>query len=80
MLSTIKVKTWGKDQGDFVLINEKDFDPSFHVLYDENENVDEAERPKSTIDNIEPDNIVQTTIETPVVNEPKKRGRKKKCL
>jgi len=27
---TIKVKTWGKGQGDFVEINEDDFDPKNH--------------------------------------------------
>lgn len=27
---TIKVKPWGKDQGEFVEINAEDFDPSFH--------------------------------------------------
>lgn len=33
-MSTIKVKTWGKDQGDFVLINEEDFNPDLHELLD----------------------------------------------
>ena len=33
-MKTIQVKTWGKDQGDFVLINEEDFDPDFHELLD----------------------------------------------
>lgn len=27
---TIKVKPWGDDQGDFVVINEEDFDESVH--------------------------------------------------
>lgn len=27
----IKCKPWGKDQGDFVLVNASDFDPKFHV-------------------------------------------------
>lgn len=27
----IKVAPWGDDQGDFVLINEADFDPKFHT-------------------------------------------------
>jgi hypothetical protein len=30
----IKVKPWGKDQGDYVLIDESDFDKSIHELYD----------------------------------------------
>jgi hypothetical protein len=29
-MKTIKVKPWGDDQGDFVLINEDDFDANFH--------------------------------------------------
>jgi hypothetical protein len=35
--TTIKVKPWGADQGDHVLINESDFDPKVH------ERVDDAE-------------------------------------
>lgn len=31
-MKQLKVKPWGKDQGDFVEINEEDFDPSFHEL------------------------------------------------
>lgn len=38
---TIKVKPWGDGQGDFVLIDEDQFDPLFHVLID-----DAAEEPK----------------------------------
>lgn len=34
-MKTIKVNPWGKGQGDFVLINEEDFDPDFHELYGE---------------------------------------------
>lgn len=29
-VNTIKVQPWGKDQGDYVLINESDFNPNFH--------------------------------------------------
>lgn len=32
--STIKVKPWGKDQGEFVLINAEDFDPAVHTALD----------------------------------------------
>lgn len=32
-MGTIQVKPWGEDQGDFVLINEEDFDKDFHELY-----------------------------------------------
>ncbi len=34
-MKTIKVMPWGDDQGDFVLINEDDFDASVHKAYDE---------------------------------------------
>ena len=33
-METIKVKPWGKDQGDFVVINKTDFDPEVHELLD----------------------------------------------
>lgn len=31
-INVIKVQPWGEDQGDFVIINEDDFDPEFHKL------------------------------------------------
>lgn len=34
-IETIKVKPWGKDQGEFVEINVDDFDPEFHTLLDD---------------------------------------------
>jgi hypothetical protein len=34
-VDTIKVKPWGKDQGDYVVINASDFDPEKHELLDE---------------------------------------------
>ena len=34
-METIKVKSWGKDQGEFVLINASDFDPAVHVKFDD---------------------------------------------
>lgn len=39
--NTIKVKPWGDDQGDFVLINEGDFDAAVHQLH----GVDESTAP-----------------------------------
>lgn len=33
-VKTIQVKAWGTEQGDFVLINEEDFNPDFHTLLD----------------------------------------------
>lgn len=32
-MDTIKVKPWGKDQGDYVVINAEDFDPEKHEKY-----------------------------------------------
>lgn len=34
-MPVLKVKAWGKDQGDYVLIEENDFDESSHELFDE---------------------------------------------
>lgn len=34
---TLKVKPWGEGQGDFVVINEADFDPDLHELLGEAE-------------------------------------------
>jgi hypothetical protein len=42
-MSLLKVKPWGEGQGDFVFIEEADFDPEFHVKFEEAE---EAEKPK----------------------------------
>lgn len=33
-IPTIKVKPWGADQGEFVLINEADFDPAVHQRFE----------------------------------------------
>jgi len=33
-METIKVKPWGEDQGDFVLINAEDFNDAVHVRFD----------------------------------------------
>lgn len=32
IVKTVRVKPWGKDQGDFVEINADDFDPKVHKL------------------------------------------------
>lgn len=32
-MDTIKVKPWGKDQGDYVVINAEDFNPEKHEKY-----------------------------------------------
>jgi hypothetical protein len=34
---TVRVKPWAESQGEFVIINEADFDPARHVLYDESQ-------------------------------------------
>lgn len=45
-MSLLKVKPWGEGQGDFVFIEEADFDPEFHVKFEEAEEAEEAEKPK----------------------------------
>lgn len=35
-METMKVKPWGKGQGDYVLINAEDFDKDKHELYEVN--------------------------------------------
>ena len=32
-METVKVKPWGEGQGEFVVINAADFDPSIYTLY-----------------------------------------------
>lgn len=39
---TLKVKPWGEGQGDFVVINEADFDPDLHELLGEAEKAGKA--------------------------------------
>lgn len=34
-MATIKVKSWDKSQGDYVIIEEEDFDPKKHKQYEE---------------------------------------------
>lgn len=34
-VETVKVKPWGEEQGDHVLINKDDFDPERHQLLEE---------------------------------------------
>ena len=41
-MKTIKVKPWGKDQGDHVVINESDYAPKVHKLLDE---ADDSDKP-----------------------------------
>lgn len=55
MENTMKVKPWGKGQGDFVLIDRKNFDPSFHVEFSESE---------TSVDT-PADNVVPEKIDTP---------------
>ena len=33
-MSVLKCKPWGKGQGEFVLVDEFSFDPTFHKLFD----------------------------------------------
>ena len=34
-MATMKVKPWGDDQGDYVIIEEENFDKDFHEVYEE---------------------------------------------
>lgn len=34
---TVKVKPWGQNQGEYVIMNESDFDPARHVMYNPGE-------------------------------------------
>jgi hypothetical protein len=43
-LETVKVKPWGEDQGDYVIINKDDFDPEKHKLYEEKVSKKKAEQ------------------------------------
>lgn len=36
-MNVLKCKPWGEGQGDHVLVNEEDFNPDFHQLFDEAE-------------------------------------------
>lgn len=34
-METVNVMPWGKDQGDYVVINKEDFDEKKHKIYEE---------------------------------------------
>lgn len=59
-MGTINVKPWGQDQGDFVVIEEENFDPAFHVRLDD----DGAE--EKTVTGTGASQVATTTPETPV--------------
>lgn len=44
----IKVKPWGQGQGDFVLIEDEDFNPEFHTLFEEPKPKEEPKKPKDS--------------------------------
>jgi hypothetical protein len=44
-IKTVRVKPWSESQGDFVVINESDFDASVHEMYEEAPQ-DAAEKPR----------------------------------
>lgn len=46
-MEILKVMPWGKDQGDHVLIDAKDFDPQKHTIYQPPAPAEE-EKPKSS--------------------------------
>ena len=44
-MATLKVKSWHESQGDHVIIDEENFDPEIHQLYEDEKT---EEKPKST--------------------------------
>jgi hypothetical protein len=46
IIPTVKVKPWGKDQGEFVEINADDFDPKVHEHLDAPEKAKVAPKAK----------------------------------
>ena len=36
-MGTLKVKPWGEGQGDYVIIDEENYNKDFHKLYEEQE-------------------------------------------
>jgi len=47
---TIKVKPWGDDQGDHVLINAEDFDPAIHTKFEADAPAQTRAKPRSKKD------------------------------
>lgn len=45
-METVTVKPWSKDQGDYVVINQSDFDKEKHVLIDVNAEKQEVKESK----------------------------------
>jgi hypothetical protein len=65
-MAVIKVKPWGKGQGDHVLIDDFLFDPAKHELY-------EPEKPnQKPVADIPPTKVIPEVTATP---DTKKRGR-----
>ncbi|WP_425054787.1 HeH/LEM domain-containing protein [Pseudomonas abyssi] len=62
-MKTIKVKPWGKDQGDHAVINESDYDPKVHKLLDEADDIDNPSK-GLTVDQIKAA-LVEKGIEVP---------------
>jgi hypothetical protein len=54
---TVRVRPWGKDQGDFVEVNEAEFDPSFHVLLDAEPPADRAKLSREEIELMSDDEL-----------------------
>lgn len=88
VIQTIKVKPWGKDQGEFVEINADDFDPKHHKLIAGESLPEPVAEPEVEAAPANPDDLVSPPLEQ-VANEevaapsqkaapkPAKRRRKK---
>jgi len=46
-MDVMKVKPWGKGQGDYVEINAEDFDPKLHKKYEDKATAKSAEKKES---------------------------------
>lgn len=57
MSNTIQVKPWSDDQGDYVIIKEADFDPSFHELLN-----GESAKPAAPVDHGDVDKAIGQVI------------------
>lgn len=70
--NTIKVKPWGDGQGDFVLINESDFDAAAHQLHDAEEAAAPAADTTGSSDGEEPSADAQAIAPAPAAKTTRK--------
>jgi hypothetical protein len=57
MMSTaavVKVMPWGEGQGEFVLINESDFDPAVHKMFEQPKATTKEPNPPAVVGVVQP--------------------------